>query len=63
VRLGLVDQLVEGDLLAGATAFARKVAAKPTCETRERSDKLGNSVENGDIFASGAKMLGRSNVV
>jgi 3-hydroxyacyl-CoA dehydrogenase len=52
LRLGLVDQLIEGELLAGATAFARKIATKPLSKARERSDKLGNTAENANIFAS-----------
>ena len=38
--LGIVDAIIEGDLLAGAMAFAREVAAKPCPKTRERQEKL-----------------------
>jgi 3-hydroxyacyl-CoA dehydrogenase len=47
---GLIDRLVEGDLLPGAVAFARDVAAKPFARTRERNEKLGTAQENEAIF-------------
>ncbi|MDE3199235.1 MAG: enoyl-CoA hydratase/isomerase family protein [Acidobacteriota bacterium] len=37
---GIVDRVVEGDLLAGAVAFAREVAGKPFRKTRDRNEKL-----------------------
>jgi 3-hydroxyacyl-CoA dehydrogenase len=49
--LGLIDRLIEGDLLAGAVAFAREVAGKPAPKTRERAGKLGTAAENAAIFA------------
>src|SRR5580658_9275689 len=52
LKLGIVDKLIEGDLLAGAVAFAREVAAKPAPKTRERNEKLGTPAENATIFAS-----------
>ena len=33
-------RIIEGDLLAGAVAFAREVAGKPAPKTRERDEKL-----------------------
>jgi len=50
--LGLIDRLIEGDLLAGALSFAREVAAKPAPKTRERKEKLGAAAENEAIFAA-----------
>ena len=38
--LGIIDRIVEGDLLAGAVAFAREVAGKPGPKTRERDAQL-----------------------
>ncbi len=32
LQLGIVDRLIEGDLLAGAVAFAREIAGKPAPE-------------------------------
>src|SRR5579871_4764028 len=49
---GIVDRLIEGDLLAGAVAFAREVAGKPIPKTRERNEKLGTAEQNAPIFAA-----------
>jgi 3-hydroxyacyl-CoA dehydrogenase len=51
---GIVDQLIEGDLLAGAKAFLReKIAANARHpKTRERHDKLGDEASNAAIFAA-----------
>jgi len=38
-RLGLVDLLIEGDLLSGARTFAQKIAGHPGPKTRERNEK------------------------
>jgi len=43
LKLGIVDRLIEGDLLTGAVAFAREVAGKPVRKTRERTEKLGTT--------------------
>ncbi|MGA2811134.1 MAG: 3-hydroxyacyl-CoA dehydrogenase NAD-binding domain-containing protein [Candidatus Acidiferrum sp.] len=51
LKFGIIDKVIDGDLLAGAVAFAREVAAKPAPKTRERSEKLGNAAENAAIFA------------
>jgi 3-hydroxyacyl-CoA dehydrogenase len=42
LALGIADRIIEGDLLAGAVAFARKVADRPAPKTRERNEKLAN---------------------
>jgi len=49
---GLVDKIVEGDLLAEATKFIRQViqANKPLRKTRESRDKLGDEATNAAIF-------------
>jgi len=52
LALGIVDKLIGGDLLAGATAFAREVAPKPAPKTRERNEKLGTAEQNAPIFAA-----------
>jgi 3-hydroxyacyl-CoA dehydrogenase len=54
LKLGLVDQLIEGDLLPGAIAFSRDSAAKPLRKTRERNDKdkLGVPEQNASVFAA-----------
>ena len=52
LKAGIVDRLIEGDLLAGAVTFAREVAGKPAPKTRERNQKLGTSEQNASIFAA-----------
>jgi 3-hydroxyacyl-CoA dehydrogenase len=42
LALGIVDRVIEGDLLTGAVTFAREVADRPAPKTRERNEKLGN---------------------
>ncbi|HEV2990622.1 MAG TPA: 3-hydroxyacyl-CoA dehydrogenase NAD-binding domain-containing protein [Candidatus Angelobacter sp.] len=51
-KLGIIDRIIEGDLLTGALAFAREVAGKPTRKTRERNEKLGTPEQNAPIFAA-----------
>jgi 3-hydroxyacyl-CoA dehydrogenase len=51
-RFGIVDQIIEGDLLSAALAFAREVVGKPVPRTRERKEKLGTPKENAAIFAA-----------
>ncbi len=51
-KLGVIDRMIEGDLLKGAVAFAREVAGKPAPKTRERNEKLGKPEENAAIFAA-----------
>jgi 3-hydroxyacyl-CoA dehydrogenase len=52
LKLGIVDRLADGDLLASAVAFAREVAGKPAPKTRERTEKLGTPSANAAIFAA-----------
>jgi len=52
LKLGIVDRIIEGDLLSGAIAFACEVAGKPALMTRERNEKLGNAAENALIFSA-----------
>lgn len=51
---GLIDRLIDGDLLAGAAAFAREIATKPAPKTRERNynDKQITAAENAAIFSA-----------
>ena len=48
---GILDRIIEGDLLAGAIAFAGQILRKPAPKTRERNEKLGTVEENSRIFA------------
>jgi 3-hydroxyacyl-CoA dehydrogenase len=52
LKYGIVDRLIEGDLLAGAIAFAREIAEKPAPKTREKNEKLGRAEQNAPIFAA-----------
>src|SRR5215831_13376748 len=55
VRLGLFDKIIEGDLQAGAIAFARHVvdSGGPHRRTSDRNEKLGSPESNAAIFAVG----------
>lgn len=49
---GILDKLIEGDLLTGAIAFAREIVARPAPKTRERNNKLGTREEHALIFTA-----------
>ena len=51
-QLGILDKLVDGDLLTGAIGFAQEVAEKPASKTRERNGKLGMQEQNVAILAA-----------
>ncbi len=58
---GLIDHLVQGDLAAGAVAFARDVAAGPrVVRTRERTDRLGTPGENAPLFTAARELAART---
>jgi 3-hydroxyacyl-CoA dehydrogenase len=59
LQFGIVDRIIEGDLLAGAIAFAREVAAKPAPKTRQRNEKLGTAAENATIFSSARETVAK----
>jgi 3-hydroxyacyl-CoA dehydrogenase len=48
---GVIDKIIDGDLLQGALEFARGVAGKLALKTRERNDKLQDTGANTAIFA------------
>jgi 3-hydroxyacyl-CoA dehydrogenase len=52
---GIVDRVIEGDLLTGAIAFALEVAASggPWPKTSQRTDKLGTPEANAPLYAAG----------
>ena len=51
-QAGIVDQIIEGDLLQGALAFARtKVGGRPR-RTRDLASKLGNEQTNAPALAA-----------
>src|SRR5215831_1535013 len=49
---GIVDKLIDSDLLTEAIAFAQEIAAKPAPKTRERTEKLGTREQNVPVFAA-----------
>jgi 3-hydroxyacyl-CoA dehydrogenase len=52
LQLGLIDRIIEGDLLAGAVQFAREVAGKPAPKASQRTEKLAGA-DNAAILAAG----------
>ena len=48
---GIVDELIEGDLLSGAIAFAARIAGKPVPRASQRQDRLGTPESNAPLFA------------
>ena len=57
-QFGIVDKLIDSDLLPGAIAFALEIAAEPVSKTRERNNRLGPSEQHAPIFAA-AREAGR----
>ena len=55
---GLIDQLIDGELEAGAAQFAGEMAARggPHPKTRERGNKLGTAAANEPLFGAGRTM-------
>jgi 3-hydroxyacyl-CoA dehydrogenase len=47
---GIIDKIIDGDLLAGATEFAREIAGKRAPKTRERDEKLADAAKNATVF-------------
>jgi 3-hydroxyacyl-CoA dehydrogenase len=53
LEFGIIDKLIEGDLLAGAIAFAQAIIGKIIPKTRERNAKLGTAEQNAAVFSAG----------
>ena len=51
-KLGLIDRIIEGDLLEGAVRFALEVAGRPVRKTRDINGKLGTPEQNAPVFAA-----------
>jgi 3-hydroxyacyl-CoA dehydrogenase len=51
-NLGLVDRLIDGDLLTSAAGFAQEVAGRPAPKTRDRNEKPTSPEEAVAIIAS-----------
>ena len=58
---GLVDEIVEGDLLSGAIAFAKKVISedRPLVKIRDLTDKLESAKDDPTIFDDFRKSIAR----
>src|SRR5260370_384669 len=52
LQAGILDRLIDGDLLSGAIAFAREVAGKAAPKTRERQEKHRKPPQKTPIFAA-----------
>src|ERR1700738_962846 len=52
LKSGILDRLVEGELLKAAIAFANQMAGKPAPKTRERNEKLGTPEQSAAVFAA-----------
>src|ERR1700689_4996279 len=59
LQFGVVDRIIEGDLLSGAIAFAREIASQPAPKTRERNEKLGNAAANAPIFSAARETVAK----
>ncbi|MGE0749448.1 MAG: 3-hydroxyacyl-CoA dehydrogenase NAD-binding domain-containing protein [Variibacter sp.] len=59
LAIGLIDEIVEGDLLQGAVAFARKLVAekKPLRRLRDQDDKLAATRKDPKAFDEAAAAL------
>jgi 3-hydroxyacyl-CoA dehydrogenase len=59
LTLGLIDRVIEADLLKGACDFARSVADKLISKTRDRNGKLGEPDGNQKAFAAGREQAAK----
>ena len=48
---GILDKIIDGDLLTGAVAFAREAAGMLAFKTRERGEKLADAAKNATVFS------------
>src|SRR5690606_5397147 len=51
-KLGLIDELIDGDLVAGAIAFAKKIVAegRPLVKISDQNEKLEEARKNPTLF-------------
>ena len=58
---GLIDRLVDGDLLTAALAFAREVVESGAARrrTRDRVERLGTPAANAPLFEKGRALAGK----
>jgi 3-hydroxyacyl-CoA dehydrogenase len=62
LKEGLIDEIIEGDLLTGSVAFARKVLAekRPLRKIRDRREKVDAVKGKPEVFAEARKAFDRS---
>jgi 3-hydroxyacyl-CoA dehydrogenase len=62
LEAGLIDRIIDGDLAAGAIAFAREVSERggQAKKTRDRQEKLGTPEINAPLFAAGRELARRT---
>jgi 3-hydroxyacyl-CoA dehydrogenase len=63
LRGGLVDEIIEGDLVLSAVAYARRLLAqgRPLTLVRDREDKIAAARSNPQVFEEAvSRVLGRS---
>ncbi len=60
VKSGVFDAVVEGDLKAGAIAFAKSVIGKPSPRVRDRDEKVAADRGNAELFAAFRKKNARA---
>ena len=61
LELGIIDEIIDGDLVAGAIAFAKTKAATggPHPRVRDRRDKIETDRANPEVFKTGEAYLAR----
>ena len=59
LKVGLVDEVIDGDLKAGAVAFAGKMVGKPLRRVRDLDDKVAAARGRPEIFAEFRKANAR----
>jgi len=59
---GLLDEIIEGDLIAGAVAFAGRIVAegRPLVKIRDMNEKIEAAKRKSEIFAEARKAYGKS---
>ena len=56
---GLLDRVLEGDLLEGALVFAKEIAGAKATKTRERNDRLGTPAANRPLFEAARSLAAK----
>jgi 3-hydroxyacyl-CoA dehydrogenase len=60
LQAGILDKLIEGDLQAGAVAFARDIAGQPFRRTCDRQERLASPDEN-EVATAEARVKANNN--